>query len=190
MRYPIAFETGDTKHAFGVVVPDLPGCFSAGETFDDALTNARKAIVLHLDGLLDDGKPFPETSPIDQLQKKRSYRGWTCAVVDVDANERGDKAARINITLPLRILRAVDAYARKQGQTRSGFIARASWLRRTRDGLSWHGRRCRSAGRCSGSRQQSPSGWPDSDNVDLPIGTCTGLQTFRERHNRSFGYFL
>ncbi len=24
MRYPIAIETGDTKHAYGVVVPDLP----------------------------------------------------------------------------------------------------------------------------------------------------------------------
>jgi hypothetical protein len=28
MRYPIAIELGDKKHAFGVVVPDLPGCFS------------------------------------------------------------------------------------------------------------------------------------------------------------------
>ncbi len=39
MRYPIAIETGDTKHALGVFAPDLPGCFSAGDTLDDALTN-------------------------------------------------------------------------------------------------------------------------------------------------------
>jgi metal-responsive CopG/Arc/MetJ family transcriptional regulator len=38
----------------------------------------------------------------------------------------GDKAARINITLPQRILRAVDAHARRQGETRSGFLARAA----------------------------------------------------------------
>ncbi|EQD66265.1 Uncharacterized protein family UPF0150 domain protein [mine drainage metagenome] len=126
MRYPIAIETGDAKHAFGAVVPDLPGCFSAGDTLDDALTNAREAILLHLEGLLDDGKAFPAPTSIQQLQKKRSYRGWTWAVVDVDVSELGDKAARINITLPQRILRAVDAYARKQGETRSGFIARAA----------------------------------------------------------------
>ena len=42
MRYPIAIETGDSKHAYGVVVPDLPGCFSAGDTLDEALTNATK----------------------------------------------------------------------------------------------------------------------------------------------------
>ena len=32
MRYPIAIELGDEAQAFGVVVPDLPGCFSAGDT--------------------------------------------------------------------------------------------------------------------------------------------------------------
>jgi len=125
MRYPIVIESGDAKRAFGVIVPDLPGCVSAGDTMDDALTNAREAILLHLEGLLDDGKAFPAPSLIEQLQKKRSYRGWTWAVVEVDASELGDKAARINITLPQRILRAVDTYARKQGETRSGFIARA-----------------------------------------------------------------
>ena len=126
MRYPIAIETGDAKHSFGVVVPDLSGCFSAGDTLDDALANAREAILLHLEGLLDDGKAFPAPTLIELLRKKRSYRGWTWAVVDVDASELGDKAARVNITMPQRILRAVDAYAKKQGETRSGFIARAT----------------------------------------------------------------
>jgi predicted RNase H-like HicB family nuclease len=126
MRYPVAIETGDAKHAYGVVVPDLPGCFSAGDALDDALTHSREAILLHLEGLLDHGQPFPAPSPISQLQKKRSYRGWTWAVVDVDVSELGDKAARVNITLPQRILRAVDANARKQGETRSGFLARAA----------------------------------------------------------------
>jgi predicted RNase H-like HicB family nuclease len=126
MRYPIAIETGDAEHAFGVVVPDLPGCFSAGDTLDEALSNSREAILLHLEALLDEQESFPAPSPIQQLQKRREFRGWTWAVVDIDASELGDKAARINITLPQRILRAVDAHARKQGETRSGFLARAA----------------------------------------------------------------
>ena len=32
MRYPIAIEPGDDTHAFGVIVPDLPGCYSAGDS--------------------------------------------------------------------------------------------------------------------------------------------------------------
>lgn len=39
MRYAILIDTT----AFGVVVPDLPGCFSAGDTLADALAAAREA---------------------------------------------------------------------------------------------------------------------------------------------------
>lgn len=126
MRYPIAIESGDAGHAYGVVVPDLPGCFSAGETLDEALTNAQEAILLHIEGLLDHGKSVPKASDIDRLRRKREYRNWTWAIVDVDMSQLGDKAARINITLPQRILRAVDAHARQHGETRSGFLARAA----------------------------------------------------------------
>jgi len=44
MRFPIVIEPGDEQHAFGVVVPDLPGCFSAGDTLDEAIDNAKEAI--------------------------------------------------------------------------------------------------------------------------------------------------
>jgi len=91
MRHPIAIEMGDAEHAYGVVVPDLPGCFSAGDTLDEALTSSREAILLHLEGLLDDGQAFPMPSTIEELRGKRSYRGRTWAIVDV--GELGDKTA-------------------------------------------------------------------------------------------------
>jgi hypothetical protein len=62
---------------------------------DEALTKAREAILLHLEGLLDDGRTFPKPSAIEQLRGKRACRGWTWAVVDVDVSELGDKAARV-----------------------------------------------------------------------------------------------
>jgi predicted RNase H-like HicB family nuclease len=43
MRYPIAIEPGTETEAFGVVVPDLPGCFSAGDTMEEAMAKARLA---------------------------------------------------------------------------------------------------------------------------------------------------
>ena len=87
------------------MVPDLPGCFSAGDTLDEALTNAREAILLHLEGLLDDGQSFPKASTIEQLRSKRSYRGWTWAIAVVDVSVLGDKAARVNITPALDAMR-------------------------------------------------------------------------------------
>src|SRR5260370_37244558 len=52
MRYPIAIEPGDEKTAFGVVVPDLPGCFSAGRTMDEAPAGAEGAWAALLDAAL------------------------------------------------------------------------------------------------------------------------------------------
>jgi predicted RNase H-like HicB family nuclease len=43
MRYPILIEQGTDTAAFGVVVPDLSGCFSAGDTLDKALDAAKEA---------------------------------------------------------------------------------------------------------------------------------------------------
>jgi len=36
MRYPVVLHSDDGIR-YGVTVPDLPGCFSAGDTFDEAL---------------------------------------------------------------------------------------------------------------------------------------------------------
>lgn len=39
-------------------VPALPGCFSQGESVEDALTNTKDAIECHLIGLREDGEPI------------------------------------------------------------------------------------------------------------------------------------
>jgi hypothetical protein len=93
---------------------------------DTVATNAQEALLLHLEGLLDGGKPIPKPSEVGRLRRKREFRNWTWAIADVDMSRLGDKAARMNITLPRRILRAVDAHARRHGETRSGFLARAA----------------------------------------------------------------
>jgi predicted RNase H-like HicB family nuclease len=126
MHYPIAIETGNRRQAYGVVVPDLPGCYSAGDTLEEAIANAREAILLHLESLLDDKQPLPTPTDLAVLRRRREHRDRTWALVDIDLSELGDKATRINITLPQRILRAVDAHARRRGETRSGFLARAA----------------------------------------------------------------
>ena len=123
MKYPIAIEPGDTDHAFGVVVPDLPGCFSAGDTLDEAIDNAREAIELWLETVIDDGGAVPEARPIAEHQATPEFAGWIWAVVSVDLASLSDKAERVNITLPARVLRRIDAAAKAAGESRSGFIA-------------------------------------------------------------------
>lgn len=124
MRYVIAIEKGDKKHAYGVVVPDLPGCFSAGDTLDEALSNAKEAILLHLEGLMDEKKTAPAPKPLEAHQKDRKYKGWTWAIIEVDLAELDDKTERVNITLPRKVLRVIDEAAKRSGESRSGYLAR------------------------------------------------------------------
>ena len=48
---------------FFVECPALPGCYTQGDTREDALANIREAIILALDDLKELGQPIPETSP-------------------------------------------------------------------------------------------------------------------------------
>ncbi len=124
MRYPIAIEPGDEDTAFGVVVPDLPGCFSAGDTLDEALTGAEEAAAAWIDAVLDAGEAIPQPSSLDSIRTNPDYAGWAFGVVTLDPALLDDSVERVNITLPRRVLKRLDAIARAAGATRSGFIAK------------------------------------------------------------------
>ena len=124
MRYPVAIEMGTATNACGVAVPDLPGCFSAGDTLDEAMLNAEEAISLWIDAALDAGDAIPPPSSLDLIRKRREYQGWTFGLVGVDPAALDDTIERVNITLPRRVLRRLDQRAKAAGESRSGFIAR------------------------------------------------------------------
>lgn len=124
MRYPIAIEPGSETTAFGVVVPDLPGCFSAGDTLEEAIAAAEEAAAAWIDASLDAGEAVPPPSGLEALRRNADYAGWTIGVIEVDPALLDDAVERVNITLPRRVLRRLDALARAAGQSRSGYIAR------------------------------------------------------------------
>jgi len=123
MRYPVAIETGNESQAFGVIVPDLPGCFSAGDTLDEALTAAEEAAAAWIDATLDAGGAIPAASSLDTLRESRDYAGWTFGIITLDPALLDDTIERVNITLPRRVLKRLDALARAAGESRSGYIA-------------------------------------------------------------------
>jgi predicted RNase H-like HicB family nuclease len=123
MRYPIAIETGDETKAFGVVVPDLPGCFSAGDDLDSAIAGAEEAVAAWIDAALDAGEAIPMPSQLDDLRSNAAYSDWIFGVVTIDPALLDDSIERVNITLPRRVLRRLDALAKAAGESRSGYVA-------------------------------------------------------------------
>ncbi|WP_394753470.1 type II toxin-antitoxin system HicB family antitoxin [Crenothrix sp.] len=126
MKFIIAIEPGDENHAFGVVVSDLPGCFSAGDTLDEAFDNAREAIDLWCETVIQDNGMIPAGKSLAHHQADPEFAGWIWSVVDVPVERYMGPAEKINITLPRMLLSHIDDYAKAHGISRSGFLAQAA----------------------------------------------------------------
>lgn len=125
MLYPIAIEMGSDTEAFGVVVPDIDGCFSGGDSLEDAMENVKEAIAVHLESLAEDGVEIPLATEISNHINDESLKGFVWAMVDVDVSRYLGKAEKINVTLPSRLIRLIDDKVGKDKQfkSRSAFLA-------------------------------------------------------------------
>lgn len=126
MLYPIAIEQGDEDHAFGVVVPDIPGCFSAGDSFEEAFENAKQAIVFHIEGLLEDGEEIPRPTSLDKHWQHFDLKKFVLCMVDVDLSHLMGKAEKINITVPKHLLYRIDKFVatHPEYKNRSQFLTK------------------------------------------------------------------
>lgn len=61
-QYTIILHPDVEQGGYWVTVPALPGCVSQGDSFEQAISNAREAIKLHITGMIEDGEPVPEES--------------------------------------------------------------------------------------------------------------------------------
>jgi len=122
----------DKESDYGVTVPDFPGCFSAGDSVEDALLQAVEAIELHLEGMLEDGEAVPELTPFEVLQKNKDYKSGVWFFVSIDPSKIAGKAKRINITIPERLLDQIDKAVELEQTSRSGFLTAAAMERVSR----------------------------------------------------------
>ena len=83
-RY-VALVDGEAG-AYGVTVPDLPGCTSAGSTTDEALRNAIEAVRLWTEDAAADGEELPTPRSAEVLRSDTDVaaaiaEGATLAIV-------------------------------------------------------------------------------------------------------------
>lgn len=134
MLFPIRIDH-EPDSAFGVVVPDLPGCFSAGDTLEKAIENTRDAVLLWAEDTLEHGETLPEPRPL--ADHMRAYAAeqvadplpdtneviWT--VIRIESEFLRPTNQRLNISLPASLVARADAEADRAGLNRSQFIAMA-----------------------------------------------------------------
>ncbi|HUR80618.1 MAG TPA: type II toxin-antitoxin system HicB family antitoxin [Thermoanaerobaculia bacterium] len=61
-RFLIIIE--DAGENFSAYSPDLPGCVATGATREETERHMYEAIQMHIEGLIEDGLPIPQSSSI------------------------------------------------------------------------------------------------------------------------------
>lgn len=112
---------------YSVVVPDLPGAGTSGDTLGEALERAEDNLAAHIDGLLREKLGIPEPRSLEILKADSDLaEDWaTDPIVALVPVLLPEKAERINITIDSGLLRRVDRAAEMSGETRSGYVAQA-----------------------------------------------------------------
>ena len=72
-HYVAIVEDAGPEKAVGVWFPDLPGCFSAGDTVEEAMRNATEAIGLYAESLDKDGRPLPAPRTLAELRDDAEF---------------------------------------------------------------------------------------------------------------------
>ncbi|GBL59302.1 copG family transcriptional regulator [Pseudomonas citronellolis] len=127
MKFPVVLHK-DADSDYGVTIPDVPGCFSAGGTVSQALENVQEALALHFEGLVADGETLPQAQEVDTHMGNPDYAGGVWAVVDFDVTPYLGKAVRFNASLPENLLQRIDERVKRDHRyaSRSGFLATAA----------------------------------------------------------------
>ena len=58
-EYLVIYEFPEGARNWGAWVPDLPGCVAVGDSREECERLIATAIALHLEGMREDGDPFP-----------------------------------------------------------------------------------------------------------------------------------
>ena len=121
-EYIALFEYDEEANTFGVVFPDLPGCFSSGADFDDAFRMAHEALSLYAE----DETDLPPPRTLEQI--KAEWEDWaewekeyTFYLAKIALYPLKPTTKKFNISLDERLVRRIDRVT----NNRSAFIAGA-----------------------------------------------------------------
>jgi predicted RNase H-like HicB family nuclease len=128
MHYVAVIEK-DEDSAFGVWFPDVEGCFSAGETVDEAVANAAAALRQHVEAVESAGRSVPAARSVDEVFRDEDVAASVEAgavLFAVPLLADAGRTVRINISLDKALVDQIDDAAAARGLTRSAFLAQAA----------------------------------------------------------------
>ena len=121
MHY-VAVIDKDPDSAWGIRFPEVPGCLSAADTFEEIVPNAIEALSL----FFEDGEPLP-TRGLEAVREQVAediVKGAVLMMIPYVQDRK--RVVRVNLSLEKGFLDTLDEAARMRGMTRSAFVQKAA----------------------------------------------------------------
>jgi len=127
MKIPVVIHHNKDS-AYWVTMPDLAGCFSAGKTLEDALTNALETICVYMERVIESGEPWPTISALEACIDDEDGQGGFWYLINLDDVELSKLTDKINVTVPRLDLYRFDQFikANPHYSNRSQFLVTAA----------------------------------------------------------------
>jgi predicted RNase H-like HicB family nuclease len=128
MNYVAVIEK-EPDSAYGVWFPDVEGCFSAGDTLDEAVANAVAALRQHAEAIESAGRSVPPARSIEEVLDDEDVAASVeggAVLFAVPLLADAGRTVRINISLDKALVDQIDTAASARGLTRSAFLAQAA----------------------------------------------------------------
>jgi predicted RNase H-like HicB family nuclease len=101
--YFAVFEPVEHGCGYSVYFPEVPGCYSTGDSYANAYKMAEEALALHLYGMERDGEAFPQHTDMIAIEPETSP-GYLVSPItaypDIVKNVLNNKAVKTNVTIP------------------------------------------------------------------------------------------
>ena len=120
----IALLRKDPDSDYGVDFPDFPGCITAGSTLEETRAMAQEALEAHVGCMVDLSQAVPEPSSLDDVMADPDNAEAIPFLVQVP--DRLTRVAHVDVTLSEADLKAIDALAKKRGESRAALLAEAA----------------------------------------------------------------
>lgn len=98
--YPAVFTT-EKDGGYSVVFPDIPGCYSCGDTLADAIYMAEDALAFTLYGYEQEKRAIPTPSnPSDLVVNKNEFVNYVACDTLVYRKRHNNRAVKKTLTIP------------------------------------------------------------------------------------------
>ncbi len=121
MHY-VAVINKDPGSAYGIEFPEVPGCYSAADNFDDVVPNAIEALSL----FFEDCDPVPPLGIEAVLERIAGSIEEGAVLMMIPFIRDRKRVVRVNLSLEKEFLDTLDETAHMRGMTRSAFVAKAA----------------------------------------------------------------